>query len=247
MEDANVTTINLEKVCRACLTESQEMHSVFSEFVIEDDIDRQVTSIFEILTNVSSMRVSLNYYHFRDEKIKHELLQIIAEDGLPTLICTNCMELAQASYRFQRQCNRSQLILETYVAQLQSKETEPLSIIETKDFIDVFDTGTLTETDICDTVTTNVEVLNVEGNSVVVSDSTVTIQKETNSISDIEMNAAVVAASQDNARLKQKLALKRLENASNGSSTGFIRKKKASKTGKICIREGTHGGKVIYR
>lgn len=59
MENTIVTTLNLEKVCRACLNESEEMHSIFSEFV-QEDLESETTILYEILMNISSIRVSIN-------------------------------------------------------------------------------------------------------------------------------------------------------------------------------------------
>lgn len=52
-------------------------------------------------------------------------MQVLTEDGLPTLICTNCLELAHTSYKFQQQCNRSQAILDTYISQIELIKVEP--------------------------------------------------------------------------------------------------------------------------
>ncbi|KAF5300611.1 hypothetical protein FQR65_LT09143 [Abscondita terminalis] len=93
MENTIVFHNNLSKICRTCLVQYEDMHSIFSEIQNEDNLKVESMSLYEILTNISSIR-------------------ILADDGLPTMICTNCMELAHASFKFQQQCNRSQEILE---------------------------------------------------------------------------------------------------------------------------------------
>lgn len=40
---------------------------------------------------------------------------------MPTTLCTACLALANTSYKFQQQCNKSQIILETYLTQVKVK------------------------------------------------------------------------------------------------------------------------------
>lgn len=67
MENTIVTTLNFSKACRACLNEAEEMHSIFSEFVPDDNLEPDEVStiyLYEILMHISSMRVSYNEYLF---------------------------------------------------------------------------------------------------------------------------------------------------------------------------------------
>lgn len=45
-------------------------------------------------------------------------MQIQADDGLPILICTKCINNVHNFFKFQQQCNRSQTLLDTYIQQL---------------------------------------------------------------------------------------------------------------------------------
>lgn len=66
MENTVVTTLNFNKACRACLNEGEEMHSIFSEFIPEDNLEQeQTTYLYEILMNISSMRVSIIIYNMK--------------------------------------------------------------------------------------------------------------------------------------------------------------------------------------
>lgn len=53
------TTLNLEKICRVCLLEGEEMHSVYSELEREED-DNETLFIYEILMNTSAMKVQIS-------------------------------------------------------------------------------------------------------------------------------------------------------------------------------------------
>lgn len=41
--------------------------------------------------------------------------KVQSDDGLPSMICTKCIDKAHSSYKFQQQCNKSQILLEAYV------------------------------------------------------------------------------------------------------------------------------------
>lgn len=54
-----ISTINLNKVCRICLIEMEEMHSIFSELHQDTNADDETTFIYEILLNISAIRVGI--------------------------------------------------------------------------------------------------------------------------------------------------------------------------------------------
>ncbi|XP_050509879.1 zinc finger protein ZFP2-like [Diabrotica virgifera virgifera] len=95
-----VFSLNLEKICRACLIESDSMFSVHSA-LLEQNCEN-IPTIGEILTNISNINVE-------DEK-------------LPSMICTKCINSAHNAYKFQQQCNKSQILLETYLQQIKNME-----------------------------------------------------------------------------------------------------------------------------
>ena len=53
----NVTTLNLTKVCRVCLSESEVMHSIFSEMENRYSLEENMPFVYEILMNLSSIKV----------------------------------------------------------------------------------------------------------------------------------------------------------------------------------------------
>ncbi|XP_018575106.1 zinc finger protein 846-like isoform X1 [Anoplophora glabripennis] len=95
MENIILTALNLNKVCRVCLMECDSMFSIYSE-LFEDNSDEKIPCIYEILISISSIKVQ-------------------SDDGLPSMICTKCIDKAHSSYKFQQQCNKSQILLETYI------------------------------------------------------------------------------------------------------------------------------------
>lgn len=46
-------------------------------------------------------------------------MQVELDDSLPKLICLKCVNKAHNSYKFQLQCNKSQTLLDTYIAELE--------------------------------------------------------------------------------------------------------------------------------
>ncbi|XP_044761852.1 zinc finger protein 568-like [Coccinella septempunctata] len=121
-----VFSLDLNKVCRICLCEDNQMFSIFSEIYEDDNSSEELPCLNEIISSLSSMKIHAN-------------------DGLPDSICSKCIESAHTSYKFQKCCNRSQLILETYISQcgilketsiedvpsIKNKETEEFPTITT--------------------------------------------------------------------------------------------------------------------
>lgn len=56
MENIILTALNLNKVCRVCLMECDSMFSIYSE-LFEDNCDEKIPCIYEILINISSIKV----------------------------------------------------------------------------------------------------------------------------------------------------------------------------------------------
>ncbi|KAF2905164.1 hypothetical protein ILUMI_01010 [Ignelater luminosus] len=225
-----VTTINLNKVCRVCLMEYEEMHSIFSEIQNEDNLEEESTFLCEILMNISSIRV-------------------LADDGLPSMICTSCMELAHTSYKFQQQCNRSQEILEAYILQLQAKDFDeeaqcnketPEEVLEylhsnlsptndeTNELLQVAVESVVDEVKELESNCTNDKDclddslgLSSDSNfpdSSCVNPENVLIKTEVKD--EPILDAAKVAASEDNVRLRQRLAIKRMKAEGNSKKGG---------------------------
>lgn len=58
--DSSEVTLNLEKVCRVCLTENEEMHSLFSQITQEDCAEEEEACyLYQMLMSISSMKVSV--------------------------------------------------------------------------------------------------------------------------------------------------------------------------------------------
>lgn len=51
-------SLNFDKICRVCLTENDEMHSLFSQ-ISEDDCLEEVNCLYKILMRISSMKVCI--------------------------------------------------------------------------------------------------------------------------------------------------------------------------------------------
>jgi rubrerythrin len=100
----NLSALNLNKICRVCLSESEQMYSIYSElYEVQTEVD--VPCIYEILIGISSIKVQ-------------------ADDGLPSMICVKCIDMAHTSFKFQKQCNQSQIILDAYMKQYPQIKTE---------------------------------------------------------------------------------------------------------------------------
>lgn len=108
-----VFSLDLNKVCRICLCEDTQMFSIFSEIYEDETSSEELPCLNEIISSLSSMKIQPN-------------------DGLPDSICSKCVELAHTCHKFQKCCNRSQIILETYLNQCgilkDSQVEDPLEI-----------------------------------------------------------------------------------------------------------------------
>nr|CAI5859866.1 unnamed protein product [Callosobruchus analis] len=95
-----LTALNLSKICRICLEENEKMYSIYGELCKEIPTEGS-PKIFEVLLQISSVKVD-------------------SHDGFPTKICSTCLDKTQISYSFQKQCNTSQGLLETYAKHMKS-------------------------------------------------------------------------------------------------------------------------------
>ncbi|KAG5879672.1 hypothetical protein JTB14_021475 [Gonioctena quinquepunctata] len=110
-----IGALNLSKICRVCLFECENMFSIYSE-LFEDNCEEKMPTIFEILANLSTIKIETN-------------------DTLPTMICTKCINNAHSAFKFQQQCNKSQLLLDSYMEQL--KDLKNANIPNSKDQVDL--------------------------------------------------------------------------------------------------------------
>ncbi|XP_018328190.1 zinc finger protein 391-like isoform X4 [Agrilus planipennis] len=114
MNNLLIKNIQLTKTCRTCLQSSDEMFSLFTK--IENNLEKSMY-IYECIMSISCMK-------------------ILPNDGLPSMICTTCLELAHTAFKFQQQCNRSYEILEYYSAEIQSNlcDKKPSNWVNTLDY-----------------------------------------------------------------------------------------------------------------
>ncbi|CAG9813870.1 unnamed protein product [Phaedon cochleariae] len=96
---------DISKICRACLTERQDMRSVF----MQDEATGQSLILAEMIRDFSTV-------------------QIENGDGLPSLICIQCAHEISRCYSFKQLCEQSDMNLRTYLGKpvglKRSKEEE---------------------------------------------------------------------------------------------------------------------------
>lgn len=56
--------------------------------------------------------------------------KVQSDDGLPSMICTKCIDKAHSSYKFQQQCNKSQVLLEACIEHI-NKELAQVDVCKT--------------------------------------------------------------------------------------------------------------------
>lgn len=148
------------------------------------------------------------------------------------------MELAHTSYRFQQQCNRSQAILDAYISQIQNDDSEQLDMIQIdeidiqntdKNFPEIFDTNSLGETSDNGLNSGNVDDFKDNENLFLAEEN---VEEDITSVKseklEVELDAVKVASSEENTKLKERLALKRMKsNVSSASNGSFNGKKRA--------------------
>lgn len=208
-----VSNDNLTKICRTCLMEYDDMHSIFSQIHNDDSLEEESTYLYEILMNICSITV-------------------LANDGLPTTVCTNCMELAHTSFKFQQQCNRSQEILEKYVlhTKVGDGQSDPTADVEV---LNLFDASVSSSnhgllSDECETE-------NISNDMVVpytecvdeLQNSDEKIKEESNDLVKVEvpegvLDAVKVALTEENKRLCQRLAIKRIQSGNKEEAGKYL-------------------------
>lgn len=83
----NVATVDLDKICRSCLTQDNELTSIFHTMNSEH-------------IKVSDMMASCTF-----------LLDMGEHDGLPSQICLQCYNAINQAYNFKQQCEKSDNVL----------------------------------------------------------------------------------------------------------------------------------------
>lgn len=57
--ESSVVSLNFNKICRVCLTENEEMHSLFSQISQEDCLEEVNCCLHKMLMSISSMKVCI--------------------------------------------------------------------------------------------------------------------------------------------------------------------------------------------
>lgn len=52
-------SLNFDKICRVCLTEREQMHSLFSQLSKNDCLEEENYCLYKILMSISSMKVCM--------------------------------------------------------------------------------------------------------------------------------------------------------------------------------------------
>ncbi|VEN61635.1 unnamed protein product [Callosobruchus maculatus] len=98
----NNLLFDVSKICRVCLSEKEQMRSVF----MQDESTGQSMILAEMLMGFSAV-------------------QIENGDGLPTLICLQCVHQISRCYSFKQLCEQSDMNLRHYLGKpVTSKQTK---------------------------------------------------------------------------------------------------------------------------
>lgn len=102
--------ININKICRVCLEENALTSIFHTEFAMIPA---------EMLMLCAKVRVSsIQHFSFEQFPFKWKLifsLQVYKNDGLPPVICNNCLYRLGVAYHFKQQCENSDLRLRSYL------------------------------------------------------------------------------------------------------------------------------------
>lgn len=104
-----VKRIQLNKVCRSCLTERGHLREIFS------------TRIPMMMETCASVQVNINIKFVISYHPTELLVQVSENDELPTRICVSCFQQIARFYSFKKKIERSDRILRNYVKQLKLK------------------------------------------------------------------------------------------------------------------------------
>lgn len=126
--------INISRTCRSCLNESGNM------CVIQESIkvataggfaNGDEMSIADLMMACTKVRVKLSFKLFKVKKPKrktHFFTQITHNDGLPQLICSECLFQVQQAFNYKQMCETSDTKLREFLHKNESVvETGPMS------------------------------------------------------------------------------------------------------------------------
>lgn len=131
--------INMNKVCRSCLSERGHLREIFS------------TKLPKMMETCATLQVP-PYYLQVFKKIKFlTLIQVSENDELPPYVCITCFHLIAKFYTFKKKMERSDRILRTYLKQNKMRQKNILDIAISEAQIEQLTTeepGDLSEEDV---------------------------------------------------------------------------------------------------
>ncbi|CAH0557337.1 unnamed protein product [Brassicogethes aeneus] len=98
----------VDKVCRSCLCENEDMHNVF-ESTAENE--GETIKLSDMMMACASVSVTNN-------------------DGLPTLLCSICENKLNIAYQFKQQCEKSDSTLRQITNQVESKPKQEDIVVQ---------------------------------------------------------------------------------------------------------------------
>lgn len=134
---------NLHKICRTCLTETNDLTSIFSA----QEIIEQTIVLSDILMTCASIQV--NNLGKSGILAITRLFQVSKGDGLPENVCLNCVHQMNSAFLFRKLCEKSDttlrecakswlpLPLEVEISKLKNQDSE----VPKYNFQDAEDTG----------------------------------------------------------------------------------------------------------
>lgn len=87
--------VNIDNICRVCLTENANSLSIFCQ----NETDEKYRDLLNKIQESGGIKIA-------------------EDDGLPTLICSKCINNINIAFKIRQQCQRSDTLLRLYYKKL---------------------------------------------------------------------------------------------------------------------------------
>lgn len=103
--NATISIINIEKLCRLCLLERENLNGIFEN------------NFVDLILLCANVEVTCSIYETLNLNTINKIIifKLNSDDGLPSNICNECLDRANRAIEFRTECERSDVILHQWL------------------------------------------------------------------------------------------------------------------------------------